>query len=346
MMKERLTAACLFATLACAAQDVGTYAPQAQGEGVVYYLPKTEIELQVTVTRVDYVPGELCQYANRYLRLNDVPAEADVHWELTGVKVRSVGVPDPDNAYVVKLKDKGAALQVELTDQGIIRAINTAAPAPDAPAAAPAAAPARKLDPRAFLTEEMLQAGSRTKMAELAAREIYNIRESKYSLTRGQADYMPKDGAALKLMLESLEEQEQALTQLFAGTTERAGKTVTFRFNPEESLKDTVAFRMSRRLGLLSADNLAGEPCYLTVVPREAAADPQAAGEKKKPAGIIYNIPGKGQVSVRTAEKRWFDGELPVTQFGVTETLLFNKKVNTRVVFHPDTGAIVKIDKD
>lgn len=47
------------------------------------------------------------------------------------------------------------------------------------------------------MTEEILIAGSTAKMAELVAKEIYNIRESKNSLTRGQADYMPKDGAAL-----------------------------------------------------------------------------------------------------------------------------------------------------
>ena len=76
------------------------------------------------------------------------------------------------------------------------------------------------------MTEEILIAGSTAKMAELVAKEIYNIRESKNSLTRGQADYMPKDGAALKLMLDNLDEQEQAMMQMFAGTTDRTEKIV------------------------------------------------------------------------------------------------------------------------
>lgn len=73
------------------------------------------------------------------------------------------------------------------------------------------------------------------------------------------------------------------------------------------------------------------------------------AKKKKKTDGVIYNIPGKAQVTVFTPNKRYFDGELPVTQFGTTECLidnLFNKKVNTRVIFNPNTGGIVKIDKD
>ena len=103
-------------------------------------------------------------------------------------------------------------------------------------------------------------------------------------------------------------------------------------------------------LGMLDADNLAGEPYYISIVNQEPLppADPKTK-EKKKVEGIIYNIPGKAQVTVFTPSKRYFEGELPVTQFGTTECLvdnLFNKKVNTRVIFNPNTGGIVKIDKD
>ena len=72
-------------------------------------------------------------------------------------------------------------------------------------------------------------------------------------------------------------------------------------------------------------------------------------GKKKKGNGILYNIPGKGNVTVSYNGKEVFKGELPVTQFGYTETLvdgLFDKKINTRVIFNPNTGGVVKIDKD
>ena len=92
------------------------------------------------------------------------------------------------------------------------------------------------------MTEEILIAGSTAKMAELVAKEIYNIRESKNSLTRGQADYMPKDGAALKLMLDNLDEQEQAMMQMFAGTTDRIEKSFTIRIKPEADMKEKRSF--------------------------------------------------------------------------------------------------------
>ena len=75
----------------------------------------------------------------------------------------------------------------------------------------------------------------------------------------------------------------------------------------------------------------------------------EEAKAKKKLDGVIYNIPGKGNIIVKTSDKTYFEGELPITQFGETEVLvnsLFNKKVNTRVIFSPVTGGIMKIDKD
>ncbi len=338
----------LFISLGSGAQDVSAYLPGTGSEGVVYYLPMTEIEVQVTATQVNYVPGELCQYSDRYLRLKGISPQAEKYWEINRIEVRSAGVPDPDNAYAVKLKDKSIASSVELMPDGIIKAINTAYPAEKAAGTGTEATGAKPLDARSLLTEEMLQAGSTAKMAELVAKEIYNIRESKTSLTRGQADFMPTDGAGLTLMLNNLEAQEQALMQLFAGTSERTEKVFRIRVAPADGIQSKVAFRFSRKLGLLDADDLAGEPYYISIADKNPSPAANAK-EKKKVNGVIYNIPGKAQVSLFTSDRSYFDGELPVTQFGTTEVLvdnLFNKKVNTRVIFNPDTGAIVKIDKD
>lgn len=70
---------------------------------------------------------------------------------------------------------------MELTEDGIVKTINV--PYSNSSAGKKAApAPAvlqKKANPREFLTEEILMASSTAKMAELVAKEIYNIRESK-----------------------------------------------------------------------------------------------------------------------------------------------------------------------
>ena len=351
MIKKGLFALALLTSSWCAhAQDVNPYTPGTLEEGVVYYLPKTLIEIQVTATKVTYTPGELCQYANRYLRLNNISSQPNEYWEIKSVEVNTIGIPDANKAYSIKLKDKMATSKVELTDNGIIKAINTTAPEEEKAPKGKVFEKTKRVDPRNFMTEEMLLAGSTNKMAELIAKEIYNIRESKNSLTRGQADYMPQDGAALKIMLDNLETQEKALTSMFSGWTERSNHTFTFYVEPKEEIHDQIVFRFSKKQGIVKENDLSGEPIYITITD-ETTIPPadEEAKSKKKVIGVIYNIPGKARVSIDSMNKNYFEDELIIAQFGETEVLidnLFNKKVNTRVIFDPVTGGIRKIDKD
>ena len=238
---------------------------------------------------------------------------------------------------------------VELTESGLIKAINASAPE-NKPMEYILEKPQKHENPRRYMTEDILLAGSSAKMAELTAKEIYNIRESKNLILRGQADTMPKDGASLQLVIDNLDKQEKALTQLFAGTTEREDKVFTALIAPQEQLNDKAALRFSRSLGVLPAEDLAGNPIYVSLKSTSPlpAATTEDGKKKKKLEGAIYNIPGKGKVTVTYQGKTYFESELPVTQFGTTEVLVNDlfKKVNTRVIFNPETGSILKIDKD
>lgn len=352
MIRKALTTIVLFAAYAnVSAQDVAPYVPGATTEGIVYYLPKTQLEIKVTVTRSIYTPGELCQYAERYLKLKNISSQPSEHWEIKDVQVEAIGIPDTSKVFSIKLKDKSVMAQVDLTENGIIKAINTNHPATPAIPLTQATPKEKHPNPRDFMTEEMLLASSTNKLAELIAREIYNIRESKNSLNRGQADYMPKDGSALRIMLDNLNAQEKAMTEMFSGVTETSEQTFTFKVNPEKEMANQVIFRFSKKLGILKENDLAGEPFYLSLTNEQALppATTEEAKAKKRPDGIIYNIPGKGTVTISYINKVYYKGKLPITQFGETEVLvnqLFNKKVNTRVIFNPTTGGISKIDKD
>ena len=347
-MKKNVFALSLLAcTAPIAAQDISPYLP-GEDEGIVYFLPKTMLEVNVIATRVTYHPGELCQYANQYLRMNNVSPEPETYWEIKQIEVRSAGVPDSTKAYLVKLKDKSSMSNVELTEEGLIEAINTSAPE-KMPMEYVLEKPQKHENPRRYMTEDILLAGSSAKMADLTAKEIYNIRESKNLILRGQADAMPKDGASLQLVIDNLDTQEKALTQLFTGTTDREDKMFTAHIVPQDGLTDKVALRFSRSLGVLPAEDLAGEPIYINLkstVPLPTVIEDNK--KKKKLEGAIYNIPGKGKVTVSYQGKTCFEAELPITQFGTTEVLVNDlfKKVNTRVIFNPETGSILKIDKD
>ena len=349
MNKNGLLAIALLTTAPIFAQESNPYLP-GEDEGIVYFLPKTMLEINVIATKVTYTPGDFCQYANRYLRMNDVTSKASSSWEIKHMDVRGAGVPDSTKAYIMKLSDRSAASNIELTENGIIKAINTLSPESKTPDYKLEKS-ASHTDAKMYMTEEILTAGSSAKMAELTAKEIYNIRESKSLILKGQADTMPKDGASLKLIIDNLDKQEKAFTEMFTGTVSKEDKLFTFYIAPEDASEGDIVCRFSEKLGMLTKENLAGEPLYISL--KSQSPQPPIPGEdekgKKRIKGILYNIPGKGTVKLNFKGKDVIEKQLPITQFGSSEILindLFKKNVNTRVIFNSTTGGIMKIDKD
>lgn len=338
----------LLATTAAAQTEVTVGVMNGKDYGVTYVLPKTEIEFVLQTTKHTYTPGEFSKYADRYLRLNNVSAETEEYWTLDKIQTRVAGIPDKDNVYFVKLKDKTVAPLMELTQDGIVRSINMPfSGQQDNQGAKPATAPETSIDPRSFLTEEILMANSSAKMAELIAKEIYSIRESKNALLRGEADNMPKDGAQLKLMLDNLNQQERAMTEMFSGTIKDEPKTVIIRLTPKE-MKNEVAFRFSKKLGVVANDDLAGDPYYISVTNLNTPDLSNVAENKKKLEGVAYNVPGRAKVVLTQNNKKLFDEELPITQFGTIEYLapvLFNKSSTVKVLFDTATGGLIKVDR-
>jgi hypothetical protein len=348
MKRLFLVAGMAAATLTATAQtEVLAGMGNGKDYGVTYSLPKTDIQVQATVCHDVYTPGEFAKYADRYLRISGVQQEAGEQYELVKIVAASVGVPDKESTYFIKMKDKTVAPLVELTADGVIKSVNMPK---DAIATKTETDETTKtsLDPRSFLTEEILMSGSKAKMAELVAKEIYSIRESKNALLRGQAENMPKDGDQLRIMIESLTAQEEAMVEMFTGTHQKETKVVKISFEPSDNVKDVIALRFSKKLGVLSSDNLAGEPIYISITDLNTVEKSAETG-KKKPEGVAYNVPGKAKVTLEMDRKTVFSEELPVTQFGAREYLasvLFNKTSTIKVKFDPNTGAVLKVDKE
>lgn len=335
-----------------------TSAPYQAGitkDAVSYWLPKTQLTVTVTVQKQTFKPGEFSRYAERYLRLNDVKDKAEEVWSISGISVSATGIPDKDKLYTLSFPAKGNRPYIELTNDGIIQAVNTQVEESSAPAApAPAKNAAKKLNPQEFMTEEILMAGSTAKMAELTAKEIYNIRESRNAITRGQADFVPTDGESLKFMLESLSAQEEALLTLFNGTSETEEITYNINVIPQETVSKQLLFRFSTKLGVLPVDNLAGEPVWIDITDRNmtqvysAAKKSQTASSKKEPPFLYYRIPGRAIIKVYNNRTEFIEKELQIAQFGsveVVSTTLMGKNADTKITFDTTTGNVKSINE-
>lgn len=340
----------IFCTGLFAQTEVTAYRPGVTAEGITYFLPKTSFHVTITAQRVVSHPGEYCQYAERYLRLKNVPQQETETWTIAKIDVESFGVADKSQAYSIKLKSKTSAPLVRLAADGRLLAVNT----DNAPSEPRLSSPyvqrdtTHYLNPADFKTEEILAAGSMSKMAELTANEIYDIRENRSLLTKGQADFMPKDGEQLRLMLSKLDVQEEALLQLFKGTTTKETHVFTLDFTPTGVADKELLFRFSKYLGMVDKDDLAGEPFYVTIkdlhtLPNEETVDTKA---KKPVEDLRYIVPGKGNVTISNMQRVFYTGSFPMSQFGRVEHLgaeLFNKKMSTHVYLSPETGGITNI---
>ena len=346
---------CLFSLGAIhtkAQTDVTPYQPGITAEGVTYYLPRTAFTVKVVAKETTYTPGDFCQYAERYLHLNNISCQKSTEWQIEQISINPIGIPDSSKIFSVKIKDKTVAPLVQLNEDGILLAINT-----EAPNSTPVTkeiletSSSNKLNSRNYMTEDILSATSTAKMAQLTAEEIYEIRDSRNALTRGQADNLPKDGAQLKLMLERLETQDEALTQLFKGYETVTTKEYTFTIDPKAEVEKEILFRFSRKLGVIDNDDLGGAPVYFQLTDRKTAPVQQETNDKKKKIenGIRYNVPSRAQLKITYGNQVLCQGDFPVGQFGHVEILsntLFNKKNTTTVTFYETNGGIMKIDAE
>lgn len=318
--------------------------------GVTYSLPKTTLLVNAEVTKTVCKAGPYFRYAEKYLGVKNIVTEDDTFYELGKISLVNKGIPDPENTYVVEFKAGTTAPYVYLTEDGLLCTINTDYIPSDTEVDTEEDSLTKNTKATAVFTEELLMAGSVARQAEVAAKQIYHIRESKMDILTGDADNLPPDGEAMKLVIKQLEDQEKALTSLFVGTrvTERSYYDVTI--TPQDDFEDEVLFRFSTKLGMLDADDLGGAPVYMNLKATERAPVLTLKdAEKKEKAlkGLIYNVPGKARVEIRIDQRTLYKGEVQVTQFGTQEGLapvMFEDRKNpVKVYFYPETGAIKQI---
>lgn len=363
MRKRTILAALVALGLTATAQTTVTpYTPGVSTEGVAYYLPKTAINIHVTVEKTTYTPGELCQYAERYLRINGISNKEDIHYQIKGIELEPVGQADASKLYHIEFAANTVAPFIETDNSGVLLAVNTHNPYTTVKEPTVASVVESTLSPRNFMTEEMLMTGSKAKMAELIAKEIYNIRESRNLTLRGQNENMPKDGEGLQIIIDNTKEQEEALMQLFVGTTTTECTTHTFQILPDSEADRLLFSRFSRKLGILHKDDLAGAPIYIDIksrntvpaMPIDSIATTSAKSKKlkikksNKLDGLVYNLPERANVKVYTNSTTLAEETISIAQFGNTETLsstFFSKKKGIKVILDPTSGAIMKIEE-
>lgn len=335
-----------------AVASLSCYAQQAN-EAITYYLPKTAVHVNVVIEKTNYTPGLLAEYAQRYMRLDNVSLEPSTTYRIISTSMYTTAEPDTAKLFTLSIDKNHFINNVSKTDKGILLAINGEGKDNTVIPSFTPSKPQRILNPKEFMSQDILSATSSAKMAELTANEIFEIRDSRTQLARGEADFMPKDGAQLKLMMSQLDIQENALTQVFAGVTTKDTTMTSITFVPNTEVEKHPLFRFSKYYGIVDNDDLAGAPYYIKVAKKKTFNDEPVIESKKEKKdkndiGLRVNIPAKMDITIfngtgNTLAKQQFQAP----QFGKLEALsgeLFGKKQSSKLILNPQTGAIVKIE--
>lgn len=327
-------------------------AVKANNFGITYSLPKTSLVVDAEVTKVTCKAGPYYQYAEKYLGVKDAITEDKVYYELGKTRLINHGIPDEANTYIVEFKQGTVAPYAYLTEEGLLCSINAEYTPVESEldAVKKKKGQQEKVTDTSVFSEELLMAGSTARQAEIAAKQIYRIRESRMNILTGEADNLPPDGEAMKLVIQQLEEQEKALSNLFTGIRIKETEHFEVTVIPHDDLENEILFRFSKQIGIVDIDDLGGAPVYMNLKATERAPmlEPKEAEKKEKSLkGIVYNVPGKADIEIFMNKKTLYKGEAQITQFGTREGLapvMFeDKKAPVKVTFYPETGAIKQI---
>ena len=323
-----------------------------KGESVLlYHLPKTTIVFQLSIEKTIQQPGKFYLYAEKYLGTTDVITEAKESYTLKKVSIKTKSEADLNRTYAIPISEKMNA-SYEVNKKGILCSINTQV-THATPKTSTSTQSARKVSTEITelspYNEEQMRANSIGKMAEEVAQQIYRIRESRLNLLMGDVDQLPNDGNSLKTMLKQLNEEEKKLCALFVGTTTTTSYQGTLEYTPSERLDNHILFRFSAQEGVVSADDLSGEPIYLNLIPTIQDYAPETKKSKKNQVetAIYYNKPGSAIVVVSDGQKNLCKKNIIIPQFGISIPLpmsLFEKN-NYKAIFDTKTGALLELTK-
>lgn len=354
-MKTTLTVA-LMALLTSAgvitAQNTQKFtATKANDYALVYTLPNTVLDITIETEHTEKEPGELALYARKYLNTEDVILHPSSKVVIKSVTVVPRGVANNDKRYAVKFGTGNPPYMI-IGEQNQPLAVNTqktvtvqqpALPKPSVPKPTPLEVPAAQQS----ITPDMARSTSTAKRAELAAESIFSIRESRTDLLTGNSDQKITDGNALRLILDNLSAQEEALTAMFVGTTKTFTRVNTITFVPTETDEEVVIARLSPVDGLVDADDLSGAPIYLKLKVIDPAKMPVDDKGKELPFpknGFAYAIPSTANVSIEYDGRAIWNGEEEIAQFGIVYGLnagsFSDKKAPVYVILDPATGGI------
>ncbi|MDY6800855.1 MAG: DUF4831 family protein [Bacteroidota bacterium] len=319
--------------------------------GIIYALPKTTLRFTVEALRTDIIPGPYYEYAEKYLGMDDVPEEEYSDWKISNITIDSYHEIDPAQFYLLEPEGKMNINIQKLVESGSIMPVNLRAKDQFPNDFYGFNDPGKEvvftdLSVKKYIGEEkvtyykrvqrdslfakvpVVKTQSVTKTfedkAEEAANFIFMIREKRFELLTGMADFYP-EGKSLEVAINELNNLESEYLSLFIGKKFTSTYRATFEFSPEE--KDLnqphILFRYSDERGVLPPNDLRGRPIIVELekLNHTYNLDFLLAGQINREGvtyknKLFYRIPDQAFIHVVDGSQLLAKRKLTIEQFG------------------------------
>ena len=319
--------------------------------GIIYSLPKTNLTFKVEAVRTDIFPGPYHEYAEKYIGLTDVPHSKETKWQISNIKIEKYNDMDPEQIYTVEpsglinikveklLKNKlifpvNREYQNVYTNhfygentQGVdivFKDLSVSKYIGEEQVTYYKRVQRDSLFAKVPVTKTQSVYKSFENKAEEAANFIFLIREKRFELISGMADYYP-DGIALDVALNELDRLENEYMDLFIGKKFTSTYVANFEFTPTD--KDLhqpyILFRFNKDKGVVPSNDLSGRPIIveledlqqtknLSGIFQESGTDEESEFKNK----FYYRVPDLVNVKIFDGGALIASRKLDVEQFG------------------------------
>jgi hypothetical protein len=323
---------------------------------IVYALPLTVFEFDITAEKTIEVPGPYAKFAGDMLGLENVIIAENEMWTLSNVTLKTVEELDPAQFYVIQgtslmqtnllaLKKSGLVLDINpdiysergyshaqdgtyyqgllFPDRGAQEYVSTRTDT---------AYKVIKADTAFIRVPYLVQKKKGMSLEEEAAeaaKRLLELREGKHMILTGETNIFPQDGAAI----EEINRLDREYTALFAGKSWTETKVFRIWLTPDLSMAGgkTTVFNFSETHGVLPAGSSHGMPVQVELIPANKTAALNlfvrpviSEKELNVPDKLYYRVPDVVDIRIVTDNETLYIARKMIYQFGKTVTLPSN----------------------
>lgn len=317
---------------------------------LVYALPQTAFQVEVTVTKSHAFRGMYADYAEKLLGMSQ-PITADkVSYSLKSLRINTIEIPDTACLYAVELSSQ--QLKSGLYSEMLMKRNEAGHEQPTAdyhPDNLQIPEFVRNYSGLAYMersdnyvetqivdgvvrqipaTRTQKVAKTDAQSAQEAADQIGKIREDRYALLAGNQE-VAYSAEALALMIDQLNQMEQNYLSLFSGFVVDEELHYTVTVVPDSNTTRMPIFSLSPTAGFSDNPSKPGETYYLSMqpAPESTAATRfdvswRCSKGHKPDQGYRVRIPAAAHISVEVGTIHVMDlGERFIYQWGKIDTL-------------------------